>query len=50
MAEPYLKSPLLWLHTDSPTVSPTSADVTVIAQCGCEVEQRLLQAVHFQTE
>lgn len=34
VAEPYLKGPPLWFHTDSPTVSLTSANMTVIVQPG----------------
>lgn len=51
MAELHLKRLLLWFHTDSPAVSLTSTNTTVIAQHGCKVElQRLLEAIHIQTE
>lgn len=45
MAQLYLKRPLLRFHTDSPTLSPTSTIMTVIAQHGSEVKpQHLLEA------
>lgn len=51
VAELHLKRLLLWFHTDSPAVSLTSTNMTVIAQHGCKVElQRLLEAIHIQTE
>lgn len=37
LAVPYLKRPPLWFHTDSPTFSLTSHNMTVIAQRDCKV-------------